>query len=168
MDRHFRLGYSHSMIALALLLATVVTGKAEDATRDVVKGAALYKSCQAEVRLIDLPDISQATQPDLIDGSFCVGFVNGFTGNLSGAKIGICTNGASMGVVVKAYVAFMDKNPKLMDEDRRVGLGMALQSAYPCPAAGEPKVKHPSSTDPQSTWAAPVGPSGTAVVESRS
>ena len=151
MDRHSHLGYLRSMVALALLLTTVVTGKAEDATREIVKGSALYKSCQAEVRLIDLPDISQATQPDLIDGSFCVGFVNGFTGNLSGVKVGICTNGASMGVVVKTYVAFMDKHPKLMDEDRRIGLGMALQSAYPCPAAGEPKVKRPSGTDPQNS-----------------
>ena len=139
------------MVVLGLLLATVVTSKVDDPTREIVKGSALYKSCQAEVRLMELPDISQATQPDLINGSFCVGFVNGFTGNLSGAKIGVCTNGSSMGAVVKAYIAFMDKNPRLMNEDRRVGLGMALQNAYPCPASQEPKVKNPSSSEPQTT-----------------
>ena len=151
MDRPCLFGYLHFMVVLALLLATAVTGKAEDATREIVKGAALYKSCQAEVRLMELPDLSQGTEPDLIDGSFCVGFVNGFTGNLSGAKVGVCTKGASMGLVVKAYVAYMEENPKLMDEDRRIGLGMALRGAYPCPVEQEPRVKGRSGAEPQST-----------------
>ena len=151
MDSPKGFGYLRLMVVAALLLVSVVTGKPVDATREIVKGAALYKSCQAEVRLMELPDISQATQPDLIDGSFCVGFVNGFTGNLHGTRIGVCTNGSSMGEVVKAYVAFMEKNPRLMDEDRRIGLGMALESTYPCPASPLPKVKNPSNAGPQST-----------------
>ena len=151
MDHLQSFGYLGFMVVLSLLLATAVTGKADDATREIVKGAALYRSCQAEVRLMELPDVSHATQPDLIDGAFCVGFVNGFTGNLSGARVGVCTNGSNMGTVVKVYVTFMNENPKLMDEDRRVGLGMALQIAYPCPAAQEPKVKNPANSNPQST-----------------
>lgn len=151
MDVCERIGYLRLMLVTALLFATVVTGRADDATREIVKGAALYKSCQAEMRLMEAKDLSQATQPDLIDGSFCVGFVNGFTGNLSGAKVGVCTDGSSMGAVVKAYVAYMEKNPRLMNEDRRIGLGLALRGAYPCPASEEPKVKGRSGSEPQNT-----------------
>ena len=93
---------------------------------------------------MDLPSLSKASQPDLIHGSYCVGFLNGFTGNLDATNHTICTNGASMGSVVRAYVAFMDKNPSLLQEDRRIGLRLALQEAYACPAAQEPRLANPA------------------------
>ncbi len=126
------------MLAPLLLLTLATQGRSGDASLELFKGSALFHSCQAEVRLMDLRSLSAATQPDLIDGSYCVGFINGFTGNLSAGKNSICTKGASMGTVVRAYVGYMEKNPDLMDKDRRVGLRLALQEAYPCPASGEP------------------------------
>jgi hypothetical protein len=45
----------------------------------------------------------------------------------------ICLGGASMGTTIRVYVAYMDKNPKLMDEWMITGVGRALRENYPCP-----------------------------------
>ncbi len=137
------------MLAPLLLLTLTAKPRPGDANLELFKGSALYRSCQAEVRLMDLPSLSTATQPELIDGSYCVGFLNGFTGNLSAGKNGICPKGANMGAVVRAYVAYMEKNARLMDQDRRVGLKLALQEAYPCPASTEPRLVDPATARPR-------------------
>ena len=92
-------------------------------------GSALYRTCKAEVRLMELPSLDKATGRDLIDGSYCVGYLNGFTGGLNAP---VCTQRASIGEVVRVYVAYMGRNPQLLTEDRRLGLQRALQEAFPC------------------------------------
>ena len=67
------------MLVSALLFISVAAGKPDEAVREITKGSALLRSCQAEIRLMELPSISQATQPDLIDGTFCEGFDNAYT-----------------------------------------------------------------------------------------
>ena len=47
--------------------------------RDLLKGAALYRACQAEIRLMDLSSLAAGKESDLVDGAFCAGFVKGFT-----------------------------------------------------------------------------------------
>lgn len=135
---------------LPFWLLILGTAASPDAVHTITKGTALYHSCQAEVRLMDLASLSQAKQPDLVDGSFCVGFVNGFTGNL-GANTITCTHGASVATVVRAYVTFMASNPQLLEEDRRVGLRMALQNAFPCAASQGSSSKQPSNRDSRMT-----------------
>ena len=135
---------------LMFTLAASAAGRPADAGRELFKGAALYRTCQAEMRLMELPSLSAARQPDLIDGSYCVGFLNGFTGNLNAARNEVCPGSASMGEVVRTYVAYMDRNPKLMTEDRRVGLRLALQEAYPCPVSPEqPRLEDPATARPR-------------------
>lgn len=84
---------------------------------------------------MDLSSISEASQSDLLNGSYCVGYLNGFVANLT-TRSKICTNSAPMGSLVRAYVGFLESNPNLLGEDRRLGLGMALQEAFPCPVPG--------------------------------
>ncbi len=100
---------------------------------------------------MDLANLSAATQPDLIDGSFCVGFVNGFVANLHSDRTTICTNSAPVGTVIRAYVTFMDKNDKLLEEDRRVGLRLAMEEAYPCPVKDQPRGEDPSTAHTRTT-----------------
>ncbi len=138
------------MLVSALLFISVAAGKPDEAVREITKGSALLRSCRAEIRLMELPSISLATQPDLIDGTFCVGFVNGYTGNLSGTDAPICTKGANMGEVVRAYVNFMARNPDLLEQDRRVGLRHALMAKFPCPVPSHPRLKDPLAAGPQS------------------
>jgi hypothetical protein len=40
---------------------------------------------------------------------------------------------ASDGTLSRIYVAYMQKNPKLLDEYKGTGLFLALRDAYPCP-----------------------------------
>ena len=133
-----------------MLFLSIAAARPDEAVREITKGSALLRSCQAEIRLMELPSIAQASQPDLVDGTFCVGFVNGYTGNLGGSSAPICTKGANMGEVVRAYVAYMGKHPDLLDKDRGSGFREALQAMYPCPTTSHPRLKDSLRTDSKS------------------
>lgn len=139
----FRAGslYFASMLVPLLLFASALSSPpAADPVTELSKGSALYRVCRAEVRLMDLPSLSKASQSDLLNGSYCVGYLNGFVANLP-QRTSICTHSAPMGELVRAYVGFLDKNPDLLAEDRRVGLDLALREAFPCPANQAPATK---------------------------
>ena len=128
--------YRGIMLAPLLLLASVTAQPpAPDAVAELSKGSALLRVCRAEVRLMDLPSVTEASQSDLLNGSYCVGYLNGFVANLT-TRTRICTNGAPMGTLVRAYVGFLESNPSLLGEDRRLGLSIALYDAFPCPVPG--------------------------------
>ncbi len=130
--------YLASMLVPLILLASAVTpSPAADAVVELSKGSALYRVCRAEVRLMDLPSMTNASQSDLLNGSYCVGYLNGFVANLP-RQTEICTNSAPMSALVRAYVGYLDKNPDLLGEDRRLGLGMALRDSFPCPVKQTP------------------------------
>lgn len=86
---------------------------------------------------MDLPNLNQATQSDLLNGAYCVGYLNGYLSNLHPAAA-VCTGGVTTGSLVRAYVGFMQKNPDMLDQDRKVGLAMALNDAYRCRVDGAP------------------------------
>ena len=126
------------MLAPLLVLASVVAGRPPDTSASLSQGASLYHLCQAEVKLMGLPSLATATETDIIDGSYCMGYLNGFTGSLHPADAAICTHDESMGALVRVYVSFMDKNPELLTQDRTLGLRLALRDAYPCPSTLQP------------------------------
>lgn len=88
---------------------------------------------------MDLPSVAKASQSDLLNGSYCVGYLNGFVANLT-HQTAICTDNAPMSALVRAYVEFLDKNQDLLTEDRRLGLGLALKNAFPCSAKSAPSL----------------------------
>lgn len=80
------------------------------------------------------PDgLRTAEQADLVNGAYCVGYVNGFISNLAPGPASICIENRPLADLVTAYVSFMDRNPKWLEEDKRVGLRLALEGAFPCP-----------------------------------
>ncbi len=79
--------------------------------------------------------LEHAAPIDLINGAYCIGYLNGFTAALPSASTLICTRQESMAAMVRAYVTYMEQNPALLDEDKRVGLRLALQIAFPCGAS---------------------------------
>ncbi len=87
------------------------------------------------MRLMGVSSLEEAPQIDLINGAYCIGYLNGFTAALAPDATPICTHQESMAAMVRAYVTYMDQNPTLLDEDKRVGLRLALQSAFPCSAS---------------------------------
>ncbi len=128
---------ANMLVPLLLLASTVAQPPTADAVVELSKGSALYRVCRAEIRLMDLPSITKASQSDLLNGSYCVGYLNGFMANLT-TQTNICTNSAPVSALVRAYVGYLDKNPDLLGEDRRLGLGMALHDAFPCPTRQTP------------------------------
>ena len=82
-----------------------------------------------------LNSLDDAPQIDLINGAYCIGYLNGFTASLPSTPPSICTHDESMGAMVRVYVSYMERNPALLEEDKRFGLRMALEDAYPCSAA---------------------------------
>lgn len=119
------------MLPFLLMLLTSHHGAPGDLVPEAARGATLLRGCQAEVRLMQLDAIRQANSPDLVNGSYCIGYLNGFLAGLAPAS-SICTHEQPMAAVVHAYVDYMEHNPQLLDEDKRVGLRLALQSAFPC------------------------------------
>lgn len=79
-----------------------------------------------------LPTLEDAPPLDLINGAYCIGYLNGFVAALPAANPAICTKQAPMGDLVKSYVDYMQRNPPMQDEDKRLGLRLALEAAYPC------------------------------------
>ncbi len=120
------------MFAPTLFFLLAAMHQPADSSPDPTKGSSLLRGCQAELRLLNLPALDQAPSMDLIDGAYCIGYLNGFLAGFSPTSI--CTRQESMGTLVTAYVHYMESHPELGEQDKRTGLRLALQSAYPCPA----------------------------------
>lgn len=107
----------------------LVTALALLMTADNGRGSTLYRDCKAAIAIID------ATAKESSDASFsagrCIGFFNGFT-SVKSTDARICTSDASTGTMIRVYIFFMDRNPKLMDSPEGAGALLALREAYPC------------------------------------
>lgn len=71
---------------------------------------------------------------DLSDGNYCRGYFYGLTAFMDKDTSHVCLNQANYLTVIRVYVLFMDKHPKLNDEESKSGAYLALLDAYPCPA----------------------------------
>ncbi len=67
---------------------------------------------------------------DLQSATECTAYIDGFTE--SGNSL-FCMDSSSVATVVRIYVAYMQKNPKLLDQPKSLGLLDALMGDYPCP-----------------------------------
>ena len=132
MAEHQRISYCSSMLVLLSLLAFAGSPPPVDAVAELSRGSGLYRVCQAEMRLMNLPSLTGATESDLLNGSYCVGYLNGYVANLQPVA-SACPAGTPTSSLVRTYVDYMARNPDLMDKDRRLGLGLALRDSYPCP-----------------------------------
>ena len=120
---------------LALALMSLNAPASESAT-----GSTLFHECQAWIRYADG---SSKTGDDFSLGEYCIGYVEGFTSgllwsdafhNVSGL---VCPpESSTFGTAVRIYVAYMEKHPKLMDENKYIGLFDSLRDAYPCSKKG--------------------------------
>ena len=120
----------------ALLFASFVGQAAMPA--DLSRGSHLYGSCQAAVRLSDDPASAQA-KAELASSTYCFGYIGGYADGLNVLKEQVCLHGASLNTIARVYVLYMQKNPKLMDEGRALGLLLSLKSSYACPSPERPE-----------------------------
>jgi hypothetical protein len=80
-------------------------------------------------------DSPTAEMNDIAEGRVCMAYIDGVT---SGDN-SICADSASMGTLMRVYVAYMEKNPKMMDEPKNVGAHRAFAVEYPCPVKTTPQ-----------------------------
>ncbi len=69
-------------------------------------------------------------------GALCVAYIDGFTDGLNLERDTVCVVGASLGTLSRVYISYMEKNPRLLDEHKVVGLRRALLDIYPCSKSG--------------------------------
>lgn len=76
----------------------------------------------------DSPNRSPA---DTTAALVCVNYIQGFidAGTLSSK---FCTEDATVATITRIYVAYMQKNPKLLDYRETIGLFLSLTDAFPC------------------------------------
>jgi hypothetical protein len=109
------------------LLALAFVGTTD--VPELQRGSALYRQCQASVKAIDEPDSPMYV---FASAALCSGYIDGFADGLEMGGHGVCLAGASLGTLARVYVAYMQKNPKMMDVEKSVGLLNALLDNYPC------------------------------------
>lgn len=121
--------YRYPMFVPVLLFALVAPS--QDATKpDTAKGAYLFHACQAAVREADHP---RSGSSDVIDVTICLSYIEGFMDGGDATGRGLCSS-APYATDARVYVTYMEKHPKLMNMDKRVGFLLAIGDAYPCPA----------------------------------
>jgi hypothetical protein len=119
---------------LAPLLALAMMQSSELKNQD--KGSSLLHACKAELRVIDSAD-GKGAEEDRMLAHVCFQYVQGFTDGSDLAGENICPGAATMGTIIRVYIAYMEKNPKLLEAYRGVGLHMAILDAYACPIKGK-------------------------------
>ena len=96
---------------------------------DSQRGTWLFQACQGAVRWMDAP-ITNKPVDDVENFDNCTAYLGGY---IEGADPGVCPSPeATMGTFVRVYVAYMQKNPKMLDTWRTRGLEAAMRRAYPC------------------------------------
>jgi len=116
-----------------MILPTIALAMMFAPTEDLTTGTRLYHSCQSASRFAGDTSLGP-TAEDISRVSECIAYISGVVDamHLDNAPL-FCTGNATVGTTVKVYVAYMDKNPKLLDERRIIGLAGALMDSYPCP-----------------------------------
>jgi hypothetical protein len=80
-------------------------------------------------------DAPESSKPREDDENFdnCASYISGFVDGLGPTPGGCPSPDATVGTLIRVYVAYMEKNPKWLDDYRFVGLLRAIREAYPCP-----------------------------------
>jgi hypothetical protein len=112
------------LLALAFAVQTPVS--------DTMSGTSLFSDCQAWVRFNDKDSKDNL---DFGKSQYCNGYIEGFTtGVIFGGSTGPCFESATVGTLIRVYIAYMERHPALLDKPKYDGLSDALTEAYPCKA----------------------------------
>lgn len=116
-------------LAVCLLTLTPRAKPQERPAGDSERGASLYRSCLAAIRLDE--STTQAPPVEIQAAAECANYVDGFVAGTSASGT-VCKGTASNGTLIRRYLAYMQKAPQLMDEAKPVGLYIFLSGVYPC------------------------------------
>ena len=94
-------------------------------------GSSLYADCKSFVAVLD--DTANQNHHDTLGAGRCSGYIEGMLDGANGLR-GFCVGSATLGTIARVYIAYMDKNHKMLDEREGAGFMSALQETYPCQA----------------------------------
>ena len=118
------------LMLVALIFALAPAASGQEIPYRSGFGSELAYQCKAYVRDTSSPN-----------GSQCFGYVDGFLDGVSSqasprnqvdmAKA-YCFTDTTVDTLIRVYLAFIEKNPKYLDEAKGMSLRTALHDAYPC------------------------------------
>ncbi len=94
-------------------------------------GSALYRDCTQAVAGLD--GTPTADRDEMVETLRCFDYVKGFWDGVSVANTTCIPSETSLGTLVRLYVRYMHEHPKMMDEQRYLGLLLTIADQYPCP-----------------------------------
>lgn len=112
---------------LAPVLALAMLTPEQSFTR----GSDLYRQCKNWVALME--QTRRLDDGESYEAGECYGYIDGLAAGLATMQI-TCPRNATMGTMIRVYLVYMDKHPKVLDYAASAGVYGALQEAYPCPA----------------------------------
>jgi hypothetical protein len=108
-----------AMLVTVFLLATA----AQAHTGEIPvhrRGEWLFQACKGAVRWLDSPASSKVDHPDASNFDNCTAYIGGFLESPSTGKACLSDDASSMGTILRVYVVYMEKNPKLLDQSQSV------------------------------------------------
>jgi len=88
----------------------------------------LFHACQNAISFVDTPNASQPGRAD-----YCFGYFEGYSNVVSLNGSQLCLGNARIGTLIRVYIAYMEKNPKELDDPNVFGVTHALRESYSCP-----------------------------------
>lgn len=133
------------VLTVLILIVALSTTAHEQSTTPLSsgeKGTSLYHACKTYASLRDTNG-SSGGYLEFGEAGACQGYVDGFMNSYLWwhSQIGndFCFDrDTTYEGIIRVYVLYMDKHPKLLDAPKYVGFMRAMQENYPCPTA-EPK-----------------------------
>ena|ERR1700733_4633792 len=108
-----------------------VVGQNSPALTPNQKGDYLYHACKAVVKQMD----DGGSEPSA-EWRYCAGYFDGFIESHlwyeTTSKDFCFDENSSNAVLIRVYVQYMEKNPKLLDALKAVGVALTLRDNYPC------------------------------------
>jgi Rap1a immunity proteins len=119
-------------IVVALLFMPLSFAQQAAPLQDFEKGSDLFHNCQGSVRALDSSDGGSAADLELAEqcSAYVQGFIDGFALQSTST---LYSGDATVGTIIRVYVAYMQRNPKWLDDFKPIGLYIALRTTYPCP-----------------------------------
>ena len=93
-------------------------------------GADLYRGCKDWVALVD--QTREVDGGDLYDAGACHGYIDGVSGGLISMRAS-CPGNATLGTMIRVYLVYVDRHPKVLDFAPSAGVVGAMKETYPCP-----------------------------------
>jgi hypothetical protein len=119
------------MIAPILALAFLQTAQAGRQPA-AASNPFLMHACQISVSLHETHTPApndEATRFDIA----CVSYIQGFA-DAAALTQGLCVKSVKTGTLAKEYLAYMDRHPELLSQDRAISLAASIRENHPCAA----------------------------------